>query len=105
MDVQWWYWTGHLTADNGNKFGFEVVFFAFDSWIFFKNILAQAAITDISNEKYIFNEEVSFLKLPQKLKSEFKLISKHKSIKAEGGNGKENINFKIDDYEVELSLN
>ena len=26
--VEWWYWTGHLTADDGRKFGFEEVFFS-----------------------------------------------------------------------------
>ena len=27
--IQWWYWTGHLETEDGRRFGFEVVFFAF----------------------------------------------------------------------------
>jgi predicted secreted hydrolase len=104
IDVQWWYWTGHLSDENGEKFGFEVVFFAFDSWIFFKNILAQAAVTDIKNKKYLFTEEVSFLKLPKKIFSKFELISKKKNISATGGNGVDILKFQIDGYELELLL-
>ena len=35
QEVQWWYWTGHLTSEDGRRFGYEIVFFVFDSWIFF----------------------------------------------------------------------
>ena len=104
MDVQWWYWTGHLETDTGRKFGFETVFFAFNSWIFFKNILAQAAISDIQNKKYSFTEEVSFLKLPKKMKSKFELISQKKNINAYGGNGEDYIKFKLNEYYIELKL-
>lgn len=104
MDIQWWYWTGHLTDSENKKYGFEVVFFAFNSWIFFKNILAQAAISDISSGKYIFKEEVSFLTLPKKLPSFFELKSKHGEINANGGNGEDLLDFKIGDYRLQLSL-
>lgn len=107
-DIQWWYWTGHLQGEKGEKFGFELVFFSFNSWIFFKNILAQAAISDISDNIYKFRENVDFLKLPKKLPSSFELISKYLKegtiISASGGNGKDTLFFKVDDYEIKLNL-
>lgn len=107
-DIQWWYWTGHLRGENEEKFGFELVFFTFDSWIFFKNILAQSAISDINNNIYKFQEKVDFLKLPKKLDSAFELISKdlkgNKIISALGGNGKDELYFKLENYEIKLNL-
>ena len=26
-EVQWWYWTGHITDDNNNRYGYEMCFF------------------------------------------------------------------------------
>lgn len=106
-DVQWWYWTGHLEGENGEKFGFELVFFVFNSWIVFKNTLAQAAISDITNNTYKFREKVEFLKLPKKIPSKFQLIAdegKDVVISANGGNGEDELFFKVEGYEVKLSL-
>ncbi len=107
-DIQWWYWTGHLTGEKGEKFGFEVVFFAFDSWIFFRNILAQAAVSDISGNSYSFGEKVEFLKLPKKLRAAFDLDAKEPRegivISAKGGNGRDDLYFKTGDYEATLRL-
>lgn len=107
-DIQWWYWTGHLKDKSGNKYGFEVVFFAFNSWGFFKNILAQAAITDISRKEYHFREIVEFLKLPKKLDSKFQLMADEKNkndiISAVGGGGEDDLRFVVDGYDVSLNL-
>ena len=31
VPVQWWYWTGHLEARDGRRFGFEQCFFVIDA--------------------------------------------------------------------------
>lgn len=107
-DIQWWYWTGHLTGENGEKFGFEVVFFAFDSWMVFRNVLAQAAISDITGKTYSFREKIEFLTLPKKLKATFLLVAKNRRegvvISASGGGPKARLYFKTAGYEVSLAL-
>ncbi|TDT72560.1 putative secreted hydrolase [Hypnocyclicus thermotrophus] len=111
QDVQWWYWTGHLKGVNRKskeerEFGFEIVFFAFNSFIFFKNELAQAAITDIKDKNFSYYEDVKFLSLPKKLKNGYKFDFKNKKnwSKCSGGNGEDKLNFKIDNYLVKLKL-
>ncbi len=50
VPLEWWYWTGHLQADDGRWFGFEQVFFLFDMGEFAQ--LAQAAVTDIDSGEH-----------------------------------------------------
>lgn len=112
QEVQWWYWTGHLNGkcrETGEmrKFGFEVVFFAFDSWIFFKNQLAQAAVSDITDGTYHYREEVRYLSLPKKLKNKFNLIMSEEekvAISAVGEGGKDRLTAEVDDYKFDLQL-
>jgi len=56
--VQWWYWTGHLFTDDGRRFGFEIVFFSFDSLVIFRDQLVQAAVTDVNGQRFSFEEFV-----------------------------------------------
>lgn len=107
MKVQWWYWTGHLEDENKHKYGFEVVFFTFNSFIIFKNCLSQIAITDLSENKYIFREKTDFFTLPKYYDNEFLLNSKgdHMKLHVRGGNGCDKIHFKLFNYELILNLN
>lgn len=106
--VQWWYWTGHLEDEHKNKYGFEVVFFVFNSFIIFKNTLVQAAITDITENSYFFREKLKFCNLPKVLDSSFDMKAKEKNqgevISARGGNGEDTLFFKVNNYEVKLDL-
>jgi predicted secreted hydrolase len=107
QEVQWWYWTGHLRDENGKRYGFEIAFFAFDSWIFFKNQLAQAAITDVDGQSYHYREDVEFCSLPKKLEGKFDLSATNggrKGIAASGGNGRDSLYCEIDDYVLDVNL-
>lgn len=107
QDVQWWYWTGHLQTENGRRFGFEIVFFAFNSWIFFKNQLAQAALTDVQNDSFHYREEVEFCSLPHRLPGRFELRAFELGetvIQARGGGGRDRLQCKLGDYELDLEL-
>ncbi|WP_346355337.1 carotenoid 1,2-hydratase [Azotosporobacter soli] len=107
QDVQWWYWTGHLESETGRKYGFEIVFFAFNSWIFFKNQLAQAAITDISEASFQYREEVEFCSLPKRLAGRFAMQAEEDGravIVANGGGGRDRLSCEVGKYELQLQL-
>ena len=56
-DIEWWYWTGHLQAEDGRWFGFEQVFFLIQNGDM-TFTMAHHAITDATNQK--FNYDVKF---------------------------------------------
>ena len=104
-DVQWWYWTGHLETEEGRKFGYEIVFFTFDSFIFFKDQLIQGAITDVQDDSFHFDEHLRTFSLPEKLPNQFKLSSGDgNQITAIGGNGSDTLHSEIGDYVLDLKL-
>ncbi len=107
QEVQWWYWTGHLTTESGRRFGYEVVFFVFDSWIFFRDILAQVAITDEQGKKYHYREDLEAMRLPKSEKNRFALAAKTKNgnrIHASGGAEGYQLTFDLDGMTLDLNL-
>lgn len=107
QEVQWWYWTGHLTAEDGRRFGYEVVFFVFDSWIFFRDILAQVAITDEKGQKFHYRGDMEFMKLPKKMENSFVLKAKSKkegNITATGDGKGYNLKFDLNGMHMDLNL-
>jgi predicted secreted hydrolase/uncharacterized membrane protein len=107
--VQWWYWTGHLktkaTAEEPSReFGFEVVFFTFDTLIIMRDQLVQAAVTDIKNNSFHFNEHIVF-SLPNKIPNGFNMTSGSKNtVTAVGGNGHDVLHAQVDGYTLDLKL-
>ncbi len=100
--VQWWYWTGHLKTKQGREFGFETVFFTFDS--FMRDQLVQSAITDVEDNSFHFNEFYDF-HLPKDLKNKFDLTSgENNQISAIGGGGSDTLHFEVDNYVVDLKI-
>ena len=53
--VEWWYWTGHLTGPDGQRFGFEQTFFAVQMGELYVNTSGHYALTDIDNQTFDFN--------------------------------------------------
>ncbi len=49
--MEWWYWTGHLQAEDGRWFGFEQVFFRLKV-LGAPGHMVHSAITDISGNKF-----------------------------------------------------
>lgn len=62
--TEWWYYTGHLQAEDGSRFGYELTFFRFamvdqqpperSDWAVRDVDFAHFAITDETNQKYFF---------------------------------------------------
>lgn len=102
--VQWWYWTGHLKNEEGKRFGFEIVFFTFDSFIFMRDQLVQAAITDVDGNTFHFEEFVEF-HLPDKTPNGFNLTSgSDNKVTAIGSNGSDRLHCEIGEYVLDIDL-
>ncbi|MGV8991778.1 MAG: lipocalin family protein [Thiobacillus sp.] len=102
--VQWWYWTGHLETEDGQRFGFEVVFFTFDAFLFMRDQLVQAAITDVNGNRFEFKECVEF-HIPNKTPNGFNLSSgSDQAVTATGGNGTDHLHSAIGDYVLDIDL-
>ncbi len=67
--TEWWYYTGHLQADSGRRYGFELTFFRVGvlppdvpqqtSWDLHNLALAHFAITDIDGKKFRYYEKLN----------------------------------------------
>jgi len=68
--TEWWYYTGHLRAEDGRAFGFELTFFRRaippdevktlpSQWSITQLYLAHFAVTDMSARRFHFSEKLS----------------------------------------------
>jgi predicted secreted hydrolase len=68
--TEWWYYTGHLTAENGRRFGYQVTFFrrgiepervAANSsrWTIRQLYLAHVALSDLDQQRFRYAEKIS----------------------------------------------
>ncbi len=68
--TEWWYYTGHLTAADGRRFGFELTFFRRgippdqiqtlpSKWSIQQLYLAHFALTDLSTGRFYYADKVS----------------------------------------------
>jgi predicted secreted hydrolase len=65
--IEWWYYTGHLSSEQGEPFGYELTFFrlgvrrpdprARSAWALNTLYSAHLALTDIRGRKFIFHEK------------------------------------------------
>jgi predicted secreted hydrolase len=68
--TEWWYFTGHLRSNDGERFGFEVTFFRFglrprpyrvrpgrSAWYASQLYAAHLAITDVARNRFVFREK------------------------------------------------
>jgi len=69
FQIEWWYFTGNLQAENGRRFGYELTFFRQalapailprpSRWAFRDAYVAHFAITDLENEKFYYDQKAS----------------------------------------------
>jgi predicted secreted hydrolase len=68
--TEWWYYTGHLTAENGRRFGYQVTFFRRgvepdrvganpSRWAIRQLYLAHVALTDLDRKQFRYAEKAS----------------------------------------------
>jgi predicted secreted hydrolase len=56
--TEWWYYTGHLRADDGRHFGFEYVIFRAERGGFPTSWVSHVAITDESNDRFAYSQRL-----------------------------------------------
>jgi predicted secreted hydrolase len=67
--TEWWYYTGHLEAESGKKYGYQVTFFRFgvrdrqkeikEQPLFTELYMVHFALSDITTKKFIFRERIN----------------------------------------------
>jgi predicted secreted hydrolase len=56
--TEWWYYTGHLRADDGRPFGFEYVIFRAERGAFPTSWVSHLAITDEANQRFFYSQRL-----------------------------------------------
>ena len=68
--TEWWYYTGHLESESGNRYGYQITFFRFglrdrqnnraqQAPLFTDLYMAHFAISDVSGKKFSFRERIN----------------------------------------------
>jgi predicted secreted hydrolase len=56
--TEWWYYTGHLRAEDGRRFGFEYVIFRAERGLFPTSWVSHLAITDEDNDRFFYSQRL-----------------------------------------------
>ena len=56
--TEWWYYTGHLRSDGGNRYGFEYVIFRAERGAFPTSWASHLAITDETGDRFLYGQRV-----------------------------------------------
>ncbi|MCX5850324.1 MAG: hypothetical protein NTW65_12900 [Deltaproteobacteria bacterium] len=115
---EWWYYTGHLKAEDGKEYGYELTFFKRITnednvpelfipipayWLKDVGMLGHFAVTDITNNKFAATDVNNFLGLPCKADDKkYDLMIDKWTAREE--KGKHILYAEMDDYRIELEL-
>jgi predicted secreted hydrolase len=56
--TEWWYYTGHLRAADGGRFGFEYVIFRAERGAFPTSWVSHLAVTDESGDRFLYGQRL-----------------------------------------------
>src|SRR4029453_12233733 len=56
--TEWWYYTGHLRADDGTRYGFEFVIFRAERGLFPTSWVSHLAVTDETGEEFLYSQRL-----------------------------------------------
>ena len=56
--TEWWYYTGHLRAADGTRYGFEYVIFRAERGRFPTSWVSHLAITDESGDRFLYGQRL-----------------------------------------------
>jgi len=98
--TEWWYWTGHLQASDGNWYGFELAMFVEDNPMG-RGAMAHFAVSDVASG--LFDYDVQFLfSPPPQLNDGFELVlAPHSAI---GGNGNDTLHGEVGNFILDLQV-
>jgi predicted secreted hydrolase len=97
--TEWWYYTGHLTTDDGRRFGFEFVVFQTIRGSNPIGYLSHFAITDEANQRFSYGAQAAAVdRVPSALDLDVA------GWKLAGRGGQDRLMAITDDYALELDL-
>ena len=97
--TEWWYYTGHLRSDAGQRFGFEFVVFQSTRGSNPIGYLSHFAITDEANGRFAYDARAaSVSRRPEKLDLDVGGWTLF------GNRGQDRLTASMDDYGIELDL-
>jgi predicted secreted hydrolase len=56
--TEWWYYTGHLKADDGARYGFEYVIFRAERGAFPTSWVSHLAVTDEGGDRFVYSQRL-----------------------------------------------
>jgi predicted secreted hydrolase len=99
--VEWWYWTGHLEAADGRRFGFEQTFFAMQIGDAYVATSGHYALTDLDDQQFYF--DITYVDgVPSATPNSFDLSDGNGW--ARGGDGEEHLHGVIGERSWDLDL-
>ncbi|MBI4300635.1 MAG: carotenoid 1,2-hydratase [Chloroflexi bacterium] len=99
--TEWWYYTGHLKAQDGRRFGFELTFFQVIRPGIPRALMAHFAVTDQQTGKFHYEERAG-LALDQQPPRGFRLSIESWSVS--GAEGSDRLAAANSQYAIDLSL-
>lgn len=115
--MEWWYYTGHLTTEDGQELGYEVTFFKRITnedkvpgciipmpahWFKDVGMLGHFAVTDINNKKFTAKEINNFVSSSKADSDKYDINVNGWSVREE--NGKHILYAKMKGYQIALQL-
>lgn len=99
-DTEWWYWTGHLEAADGRRFGFEHVFFV-QKTAYGLGMMAHHAITDHAAGTFQYDVGYTFGAPPSTANGFDLTVNAHTAV---GGGGNDTLHGQVGDYVLDLTV-
>jgi predicted secreted hydrolase len=100
--TEWWYYTGHLQAAGGERYGFEFVIFQVRFGDAGPTYLSHFAVTDLNRRQFAFDQRSGVGARPQPAGGGFDLAIGDWSMA--GRDGRDRLKAGMDRYGVDLSL-
>jgi predicted secreted hydrolase len=101
--VQWWYWVGHLTAEDGARYAFQLVFFAGQLLGCVRGQMAQHALAELDTNQW-HDGQLIWPWGPKVLPNRFELATPTGDIMASGGGGQDTLHTDIDGFTLDLTV-
>lgn len=112
--TEWWYYTGHLNAESGARYGYQVTFFRFglrdkqtnsiEKPLFSELYMAHFALSDIGAKKFHFRERINRGYNNRAGAAKDRYLVWNEDWKVEGDAGDHSIRVKDRGIELRLSL-
>lgn len=100
--TEWWYYTGHLDAQDGAQYGFELVVFQLRLGQITPAYFSHFAITDMSRKRFVYDQRTHLGSQPPPADGGFALTVGDWQMT--GRNGRDTLKARMPTYAIDLSL-